>query len=144
MQVRAIDPAGTVDPSPAVRQVTIGSTSGSGGPGNGSGEGGPAVRITPKRVRITENGTVRLRVRCPKGQRKCRVNLKLKSKRKTVAARTFLVKAGKSRVIEMTLQRSTRASLARKRTLLVTAVAVSKNPMGDRAVTRKTIRLVGR
>ena len=144
MQVRAIDPAGTVDPSPAVRQVTVGSTSGSGGAGNGTGERGPAVKITPKRVRITEDGTVRLRVRCPKGQRKCRVNLKLKSKRKTVAARTFLVKAGKSRVIEMALQRSTRASLARKRTLLVTAVAVSKNPMGDRAVTRKTIRLVGR
>ena len=144
LQVRAISAAGVVDPSPAVRQVTVGTTSGSGGVGNGPGERGPAVRITPKRVRITEDGTVRLRVRCPKGQRKCRVKLKLKSKRKTVAARTFLVKAGKSRVIEMALQRSTRASLARKRTLLVTAVAVSKNPAGDRAVTRKTIRLVGR
>jgi hypothetical protein len=72
------------------------------------------------------------------------VKLKLRAKRKTVAARTFLVKGGKKRVIELTLNRSTRASLARKRTLLVTAVAVSRNVVGDRAVTRKTIRLVGR
>ena len=80
----------------------------------------------------------------PEGQRKCRVKLKLRATRKTVAARTFLVKGGKSRVIELTLHRSTRASLARKRHPQVTAVAVSKNPSGDRAVTRKTIRLVGR
>jgi hypothetical protein len=61
-----------------------------------------------------------------------------------VAARKFLVKGGKSRVVELTLARSIRAALARKHTLRVTAVAVSRNTVGDRAVTRKTIRLVGR
>jgi hypothetical protein len=144
--VRAVNAAGTVDPTPAERQFTIGSARLSGGSGgyDGPGERGPRVTISPKRVRITEDGTVRLRVRCPKGQRRCRVNLKLRAARKTLAARKFVVKAGKKRAIELALHRRTRASLARKRTLRVTAVAVSKNPLGDRAVTRKTIRLVAR
>ena len=132
-RVRAIDPTGKVDPTPAERAFTVGTLV----------HKGPKVKITPKRVRITKNGTVRLRVRCPNTESKCRVNLKLKARRKIVAARTFLVKGGKSRVIELALTRSARASLAGKRTLRVTAVAVSRNA-GQRAVTRKTIRLVGR
>jgi hypothetical protein len=132
-RVRAIDPTGKVDPTPAERAFVVGTLV----------HKGPKVKITPKRVRITKNGTVRLRVRCPNTESKCRVNLKLKARRKIVAARTFLVKGGKSRVIELTLTRSARASLAGKRTLRVTAVAVSRNA-GQRAVTRKTIRLVGR
>ncbi len=103
------------------------------------------MTIKPKRVQITKDGTVRLRVRCPSTERRCRVQLRLRAARKTVASRTFVVKGGKRRVIELTLHRSTRASLTRREdTITVTAVAVSKNPSGDRAVTRKTIRLVGR
>jgi len=132
--VRAIDPAGKVDPTPAERSFTVGTLV----------HKGPKVRITPNRVRITKKGTVRLRVRCPANQSRCRVKLKLKAGRKIAAARTFLVKGGKSRVIELTLSRTSRVSLARKRTLRVTAVAVSRNPAGQRAVTRKTIRVVGR
>jgi hypothetical protein len=131
--VRSIDASGKVDPTPAERRFTVGKLV----------LKGPKVKITPKRVRITKDGTVRLRVRCPASESKCRVKLKLRAKRKTVAARTFLVKGGKSRVIELTLTRSTRASLARKRTLRLTAVAVSRNA-GRRAVTRKTIQLVAR
>ena len=71
-------------------------------------------------------------------------SLSLRASRKTVASRTFLVKGGKSRVIELTLSRKIRASLARKRAVWVTAVAVSRNKAGDRAVTRKKIRLVAR
>jgi hypothetical protein len=144
--VRAIDPSGTMDATPAERRFTVGTAVLPGGSGgnSGPGEGGPRVRIRPKRVQVTEDGIVRLRVRCPTGQRRCKVRLRLKVGKKIVASRTFLVKSGKRRAIDLRLRRSTRASLARKKTLRVTAVAVSKNPLGDRAVTRKTIRLVAR
>ncbi len=144
--VRAVNGDGP-DPTPAEHRFTVGTvTPGGGGPSGGPGEGGggPRVTVRPKRVRITEDGKVRLRVRCPSTERRCRVQLRLRAARKTVASRTFVVKGGKRRVIELTLHRSTRASLTRNHTLKVTAVAVSKNPAGDRAVTRKTIRLVGR
>ena len=134
VQVRAIDSAGRVDPTPAEQAFTVGTLV----------RPGPKVKISPNRVRVSKDGTVRLRVRCPASQSKCRVKLKLRASRKNLAARTFLVRGGKNRVIELTLTRSTRASLTRKRTLRVTAVAVSRNPAGQRAVTRKTIRLVGR
>ncbi len=68
-RVRAIDPTGKVDPTPAERAFTVGKLV----------HRGPKVKITPKRVRISKNGTVRLRVRCPTTESKCRVNLKLKA-----------------------------------------------------------------
>jgi hypothetical protein len=146
-QVRAIDPSGLADATPAERQVIVGKATipgGGSGSGPGEGGGGPKVTVSPKRVRISEEGTATLRVRCPVSELSCRVRLRLQLRGKTVASRTFLVMGGKRRSVELKLRRSTRASLARKHSVRVTAVAVSRNPGGDRRVTRKKIRLVGR
>ncbi len=144
--VRAIDAAGRLDPTPAERRFTVGKRRRGGSRGSsGRGEtGGPRVTLSPKRVRISEDGTVRLRVRCPRSQRHCRVRLRLRAARRTVADRTFLVKGGKRRAVHLLLRRRTRGSLARNRTLRVTAIAVSRNTVGQRAVTREKIWLVAR
>jgi hypothetical protein len=145
-QVRAIDPAGTPDPTPAERRFTVGTSELPGGSGEGAnpGEGGsgPRVRLAPKRLRLWSDGTVRMRVRCPASERTCRVRLRLRKGQRLLAARSFKVKGGKTRNVRLQMSRGAIRLLVRHGTLRVTAIAVSRDMAGDRAVTRKTIRLV--
>ncbi len=102
----------------------------------------PRVRISPRRVRASRSGVVKLRVSCPRGERRCRVQLRLRLRRTYVAAKTLTVTGGRSRVFSLKLRRAARRELARKRSLKVTAVAVARDAAGNRATRRTSIRLL--
>jgi N,N-dimethylformamidase beta subunit-like protein len=116
-----------------------------GAPGGGSGPAtspdvpvSPAVDVVTSSVRMSRNGTVRLRIACPRGERDCRVVLRLRLNRRTIARRKFTVDGGDARHIALKLNRTTRRTLLRKRSLRVTALAA----VAGGVTTRTTIRLL--
>jgi hypothetical protein len=136
-QVRAIDAAGIVDPTPAEHRFTIGTAV----LGTGSGSS-RKVTLAPRRVRVSRAGRLKLRVSCPPSEQRCRVKLRLRAGGKTLASRTFKVSGGATRHLRLTLRRPARQKLFQKGAWRVTATAVSRNSAGDRTVTRKTVRLL--
>ncbi len=120
-------------------------------PTSGGGGGGvvatpvdrkaPRVRVSPRRLRASRTGVVKLRVACPRGERSCRTRLRLRLRRRYVASRTLTVRGGRSRVFALKLTRAARRELTRRRSLKVTAVAVARDAARNRASTRTTIRL---
>ena len=57
----------------------------------------PRVRVRPRRVRVSRGGLVKLRVSCPRSERFCRVDLRLRRADSTVARKKFRVAGGKTR-----------------------------------------------
>jgi hypothetical protein len=102
----------------------------------------PRVRVSPHRVRASRTGVVKLRVACPRGERSCRTQLRLRLRRRYVASKTLTIRGGKSRVFALKLNRAARRELTRKRSLKVTAVAVARDAARNRATTKTTIRLL--
>jgi N,N-dimethylformamidase beta subunit-like, C-terminal/Bacterial Ig domain len=121
-------------------------------PASGGGGGGvvatpvdrkaPRVRVSPRRVRASRSGVVKLRVACPRGERSCRTQLRLRLHRRYVASKTLTIRGGRSRVFALKLNRAARRELTRKRSLKVTAVAVARDAARNRATTKTTIRLL--
>jgi len=129
------------------------SSSGSGAPGSASGKGGtgassgsrragPRVGLTPRTIRASSAGIVKLRVACPSGTGGCRVALRLELSHRAVAAKTLTVGSGKARTFTLKLSRAARRELLRKGSLRVTAVAVASDHAGRRATTRTPTRLL--
>ncbi len=124
---------------------TGGGSTGGGGGTSGSGAGTrPAWRavITPRQVRVSSDGLLKLRLKCPGGQTACKISLKLRHHGRLLASRRVVVKAGKRRTVHLYLSRSMRRRLALEHTLRVTAVASMPDRAGRRAVTRTPIRLL--
>jgi hypothetical protein len=114
---------------------TKGSPSGSNASPHGStSSAAKRVTVSPRTVRASKNGTVRLRVTCPAGTRGCRVQLKLQVGKRTVATKTVTVAAGKTKTVTLVLSRAARSDLKRKRSLRATAIA-SANGASARAPT---------
>jgi hypothetical protein len=120
---------------------------GSGTPGAGagppaqkpSGRGARTAKLTirSRRVRMSRRGIVKLRVACRAGGPDCRVRLRLKHRRRSIARRTATVRSGTERRLRLRLDRAARRKLIRKGTLRVVAVAA-----GSGTTTRATIRLI--
>jgi hypothetical protein len=104
----------------------------------------PRVRVRPGRVRATRRGFVKLRVTCPRGERACRIDLRLRRAGSTVARKTFQVAGGKTRRVSLRLSRSARRRLVRSGALLVTALAAARDAAGNRATTRVRLTLKAR
>jgi hypothetical protein len=102
----------------------------------------PRVRVRPRRVRVSRGGLVKLRVSCPRSERFCRVDLRLRRADSTVARKKFRVAGGKTRRVALRLRRGARRALFGSRTLRVTAVAAARDAAGNRATTRTRIRLL--
>ena len=100
------------------------------------------MRVRPRRVRVSRGGLVKLRVSCPRSERFCRVDLRLRRADTTVARKKFRVAGGKTRRVSLRLRRGARRALSRSRTLRVMAVAAARDAAGNRATTRTRIRLL--
>jgi hypothetical protein len=124
------------------------SGSGSGAPGSGAGRSasrarvGPRVAPTPRTVRMSKAGTVRLRIACPLKARSCRVQLRLRLGRRDIAAKTLSVAGGKTKSVTLKLSSAARRDLRRKRSLQVTAIVTARDKAGHPATTRTSIRLL--
>jgi hypothetical protein len=102
----------------------------------------PRVRVRPRRVRASRRGLVKLKVSCPRGERICRVALRLRHKGTTVASTKVRVAGGKTRRVSLRLTRSARRLLRRSGSLRVTAVAAARDLAANQATTRTRIRVL--
>ena len=73
----------------------------------------PRVRVRPRRVRASRGGLIKLRVSCPRSERFCRVDLRLRRADTTVARKKFRVAGGKTRRVSLRLKRAARRALSR-------------------------------
>ena len=102
----------------------------------------PRVRVRPSRVRASRRGNVALRVSCPRGERLCRVDLRLVRAGGTVARKRFVVEGGRVRRVLLRVSRGARGRLLRSASLRVVAVASARDAAGNRGTTRTRIRLL--
>jgi hypothetical protein len=126
-------------------------TAGAGQP-SGTGTGGsstktgdrkaPKVKIVRRTVRATKKGHVTLRVTCPKGEVRCKVDLRLRRGTRELVRKSLTVAGGKSASVTLRLTRSDRLRLVRVRSLLVDAAAHARDVAGNHATTTTRIRLL--
>ena len=102
----------------------------------------PRVRVRPRRVRVTRRGLVRLRAKCPRDERFCRVNLRLRRRGATLARKKFQLTGGETRRVSLRLRRGARRRLLRSGSLRVIAAATARDAAGNRATTRIRVRLL--
>jgi hypothetical protein len=165
-QVRAVGATST-DPSPA--EITVIVPSGDSGSGNTVGgadgvrgpSGSPApagavlapvlgaadrivprVIASPRNLRVSRNGTVTIRVSCPKAEKSCRVTLTLKLGKRALATTTITIAGGKTRTVTLKLSAAARRSLMANRRVKATAVAYARDQAGNTAVTTTPIRFL--
>jgi hypothetical protein len=133
--------------TPPAQTLPPGTTKPPGKPKPPSGTSGrdataPKVRITRRRVRVSVGGYLALRLSCPRGERSCRVGLKLRHGRATVARKTFTVRGGKTREVALRLTRTGRRALARSSSLRVLAAVSARDAAGNRASSKTRLRLL--
>jgi hypothetical protein len=102
----------------------------------------PKVRVRPRRVRASRRGRVKLRVSCPRRERLCRIDIRLRHAGKTVARKKLRLAGGKTRRVSLRLNRGARRKLQRSGALRVTAVIVARDLAGNRRTTRTRIRVL--
>jgi hypothetical protein len=102
----------------------------------------PRVRVRPRRVRASRRGLVKLRVSCPRGERLCRIRIRLRHAGATLARKRLVLRGGKTRRVSLRLTRSARRRLQRAGALRVTAVVTARDLAGNRTTTRVRIRLL--
>jgi hypothetical protein len=158
VRARAVDDSGNLGPG---QSHATPATCGGGGPlsgggsqgggGTPSGSGGtsgskprprPRAFITARRVRVSRDGLVTLRIKCSGGKTACRVRLRLQRGGRKLVGRRVVISAGAPRPVRLFLSRSVRRKLALKGALRVTAVVSVPDGAGHRTVTRAPIRLL--
>jgi hypothetical protein len=102
----------------------------------------PRVKIVKRTVRASKNGLLTLRVACPLGELRCRVELRLRRGKRELVRKSLTVAGGKSANVTLRLTRTDRLQLVRVRTLLVDAAARARDVAGNHATTTTRIRLL--
>ena len=126
---------GATAPTPAGSPVLGGSQS-------GTDRLAPRVIVRPRRARVSRTGAATLHVSCPSGELSCRVRLRLRLGSVDVATRTLSLAGGTTRSFRLRLSRGARLRLARKGSLLVTAVTTSRDAAGNQVTARMAVRLL--
>ena len=144
--VRATDLAGNADPTPAVQtfSVTAASSAGAGSSATTSvvDRTAPRVKLAKRTVRVSRKGVATLRLTCPSGEVRCRVDLSLRRGGRRVAHGTVTVRGGESANVALHLTKTTRKQLARAHTLFVQASAIARDAAGNTATTTTRIHLL--
>jgi len=102
----------------------------------------PRVAVSPRRLRASRNGTVTLRVTCPKTEKSCRVTLTLKLGRRVIARKTLTVSGHSTRAFSLKLGVRARRSLIARRSLKATVVANARDQAGNARITTTSIQLL--
>jgi hypothetical protein len=122
------------------------------GTGTVTGQGGtttvgadrtaPRIAISPRRLRLSRTGTIRVRVGCPRTERRCQIILLLRSGRRTLATTSVVVTGGVSRTVTLRIGKKTQHTLAIRRVLKATISATARNDAGNTRTTTAAIRLL--
>ena len=100
------------------------------------------MSVSPRKLRVLRNGTVTLRVTCPKTEKSCRVSLTLKLGRRVIAKKTLIVSGGRTRTVRLRLGVRARRSLISKRSLKAIVVASARDQAGNTRTTTTSIQLL--
>jgi hypothetical protein len=101
-----------------------------------------APRVTvPRSMKLSPKGKVRLRLRCPADETRCKITVKLRYKGATVARKTIEVDGGKSRVVSLKVKRAVRRLVADHGDLKVTASVDARDDSGNRWTKRTRVTL---
>jgi Bacterial Ig domain len=147
---RAVDDSGNLGPPPPGTGSSSSAGSGGSGSSGASSAGGAGttakkasarVSLTPRTIRASKAGIVKLRVACPRGTGSCRVALRLALGKRVLAKKSLTVRAGTVRTVALSLTKAARRDLARKRSLHITAIAVTDRS-GIHATTRASVLLL--
>ena len=93
-------------------------------------------------LRVSKRGVVVLPVRCPRTERRCSIELRLRDARKSLARSRFVVAGGKTAKVHLTLPRRAMARLVRRGSMRATVVIKARDAAGNRRTTRTRIRLL--
>jgi hypothetical protein len=101
-------------------------------------------RVTLKRwtVRADRKGRITLRVKCPKTEIRCRIDLRLQAKGKRIARSRFVVKGGKTHATVLKLSRKLRRKLARGKSVELVARIIARDAAGNRRTTSTRVRVL--
>jgi hypothetical protein len=101
----------------------------------------PKVVLSPRSVRVSPSGRVTFRLKCPKTELRCRITLKLKRGKTTVASTTVSVRGGRTAKVTLLLSKGVRRYLSTHNRLRVTAVTVARDAAGNSRVARVRVTL---
>lgn len=101
----------------------------------------PGVRVVTRSTRASASGVVALVVRCPRGEVRCRVTMRLKHGRTTSRPKTVSVLGGKRATVRLRLPKATRSRLAASGRLRVSALVTARDDAGNVAKTAHRVTL---
>ena len=104
----------------------------------------PRVKLKRKSIRISKRGIVTLRLKCPRSERQCVLNVRLRSggKRLAKSKSKFVVGGGKTAKLRLKLPKAARARLARIGSMKAVVVIRAHDAAGNRRTTKTHIRLL--
>jgi hypothetical protein len=152
--VRAVDESGN-ESAVVQREFTIPEPPASGGGGGGSGPPAPgnpapepeldktppAIELLTRSARASRKGVVSLRVRCPEGEIRCKVTVRIAHGR-TRSQRASVSLDGRQRgSVRVRLAKATRSLLAARGRLKVSALVTARDEAGSSATTKHKLIL---
>jgi hypothetical protein len=102
----------------------------------------PRAKVMRHTARVSADGIVRLQVRCPRSQLRCRVDVRLRRDGRLIANKAITLVGGKTTNVKLRLTRRARAQLARAGSLQVKAVLRLTNGEANPVITRTRVRLL--
>jgi hypothetical protein len=102
----------------------------------------PRARVMRHTTRVSADGIVRLQVRCPRSELRCRVDVRLRRGGRPIAKKAITLVGGRTTTVKLRLTRRARAQLARARSLQVKAVLRVTNGEASPVITTTRVRLL--
>ena len=130
VRVRAIDQVGNVGAA-VERTFVIPSTDTT----------APKVRPKPRTVYVSNKGRLKVSLRCPSHEIRCRIVIRIRYRGRTVASKAVTVRGGTSKTVTLKLKPSARTALNRNSRLRVTAVTRARDAAGNAATTTTRLKL---
>ena len=101
----------------------------------------PKVRPKPRTVYVSDKGRLKVSLRCPSHEIRCRIVIRIRYRGKTVASKAVTVRGGSSKTVTLKLKASARTALNRNSGLRVTAVTRARDAAGNAATTTTRLKL---
>ena len=99
------------------------------------------AKVMRHTARVSAKGIVRLRVRCPRSEERCRVDVRLRHAGKLIGEKSVTLVGGRTTKVKLRLTRRARTQLARAGSLQVTAVLRQTNGEASPLISRTRVRL---